>query len=358
MHPATLPATGNEKGNETIRAHPIPSNLASYLDYYYACIEDLFLAYRDTHTRHTPLPLIIDTPGSMYDSNIKLLHKLLARIKPHHIIHLRDTRVINIEMTNLNSLQTVASQYRSTLHEITAQPPLRTPMRTETELRAMQMQSYFHLKPNTSNESEHQAFSWASEPLSHAIPWEFCYHETGDRTQDVVAFVTYNEPVEPASLIHTLNGTIIHIVEPTSSILSAPHTDLVRTPKTMIPYLTKSRHTGRVEALDPRTSKLICTAMIRGFDLERKVVLVSVPRTHDALLHQLSPKRTVFVSGCCDAPEWIYLEDTFNRARMKSCMNLKPEGEMEKGASWIEEKRTAKDMGYLNTARRVRKFQT
>ncbi|KAH7401536.1 hypothetical protein BKA66DRAFT_450845 [Pyrenochaeta sp. MPI-SDFR-AT-0127] len=355
-HPATLPDIESGKGNETIRAHPIPLNLAKYMEYYHSCVNDLILAYRDMYSRDTAIPLIIDAYSSLYDSNFELLNKVLARIKPHNIVHLGGAQVINTESaTKLHSLQTTSLQYRSTLHELSAQPPLTTPLRTKSELRAMQMQSFFHLKTSNDKPREQENLAWASEPLSHLMPWEFCYQDTNDRVQDIVGFVVYDEPVEPASLIHGLNGSILHVVESTSFIISAPRTNFARSTKSLIPYLPKSKSSGMVEALDPRTSKLVCTAMVRGFDLERKVIQMLVPKTHDKLLYNLSPERTVLVSGCCDMPEWLYLEDVCGRGEMKSCTQEK---DSTVKFPWVEEKRVAEDMGYLNTTRRVRKFQT
>lgn len=62
-------------------------------------------------------------------------------------------------------------------------------------------------------------------------------------------------------------------------------------------------------------------------------------------------EKTVFVLGCCDAPGWAYGEEGYWRAQG---------GEVKKSAEevqpWVMEKSAYEGMGYLNTARRVRKY--
>ncbi|RMZ70568.1 hypothetical protein GMOD_00000677 [Pyrenophora seminiperda CCB06] len=341
-HPSVTPGSREAK-TEMIRAHPIPTNFANYSEYYQPCVEDLFLAYKSLHSRDTSLPLVIDTPAFLYTSELELLNKLLTRLKPHNIVLLHDTRAIDTETAaRLHLLQTTASQYHGTVHEITAQKPLPVPIRTDNELCAMQMQSYFHLKSSSTSAGQPQTLSWMSEPLSHLIPWEFCYEDTAERCQDVAAFAMYSEPVEPSSLLHALNGSVVQIIQSTSSVVS---NSLPRTQKHGIPYLAESERTGMMEPLDPRTTGLVCTALIRGFNPDRRIVEVLVPKTHESLLYSLSPDRTVFVGGCSDVPEWAFLEDAY--AKESTVPPL-----------WVDREDLIDKMGYMSTVRRVRKFQT
>jgi polynucleotide 5'-hydroxyl-kinase GRC3/NOL9 len=353
-HPVTPSSSLGKKANKTIRSHCVPTNLANYRDYYRSCAEDLFLAYKALQSQDLLLPLVVNTPGSLYSSDIDLLTGLLIRFKPHHTVHLSDTRAIDTDIaTKLHSLQIIVSQYHGTIHEITAQSPAPLPMRTNLELKAMQMQSYFHLMKTKT--SEPGIPKWTPSPTSNLLPWEFCYGETDERRQDFVGFAMYSEPVEPASLVQSLNGSIVQIVESTSSAIPTPYVALPRTNNYRVPYFEKSNHTGMVEPLDPKTSNLLCTALVRGFDPEKRVVQLLVPNTHESMLYNLSPERTVLVGGCCETPEWAYLEKWYatNGAIYAesvldntSCM------------PWVEEKARMNEMGYLNTARRVRKFQT
>jgi polynucleotide 5'-hydroxyl-kinase GRC3/NOL9 len=358
-HPSILPESEHATRNEIIRSHPIPMNFANYSEYYQSCVEDLFLAYRNLCSCDPSLPLVIDTPGFLYTSHFDIMNKLLTRLKPHNIVHLGDTQACDTETTaRLHLLQTTASQYRSTIQEITAQKPQSIPLRTDAELSAMQMQSYFHLKASSSNPSQPQIISWTIDPLSRLIPWEFCYEETSERTQDIVGFAAYSEPTEPVSLVHALNGSIIHIIQSTSSVIPTPYTSLPRTGKYHIPYFPESERTGMVESLDPRTTRLVCTAMIRGVDLKRRVVQVLVPKTHEDMLYKLAPERTVFIGGCCNVPEWAFVEDAHAKEGLESHEHPTLATDIGDKLPWVENEGTMEEMGYLNTVRRVRKFQT
>jgi polynucleotide 5'-hydroxyl-kinase GRC3/NOL9 len=354
-HPIRATPTSESTANKTIRAHSMPTNLANYGQYYRACAEDLFLAYKSLQAQDPIAPLIINTSGSVYTSDFDLLTALISRFRPHHAVHLGDARTIDTEYaTRLQSLQAVVSQYRGTFHEISTQHLAPFPQRTDTDLRAIQMQSYFHL--TKANECGSKISIWSQIPMANLVPWEFCYEETDERSQDFVGFAMYSEPVEPASLLQSLNGSIVQIMESTSSAIPTPYIDLSRTTKHRLPYFPSSERTGMVEPLDPRTSKLICTALVRGFDLERKVVQLLVPKTHESSMYHLSPERTVFVGGCCDPPEWAYVEDAYI-ARSLAGPRETTAVDIE-STPWVDDRARMDDMGYLNTVRRVRKFQT
>jgi polynucleotide 5'-hydroxyl-kinase GRC3/NOL9 len=345
-HFATSSSSLDTSANRVVRSHCMPTNLVNHRDYYRACAEDLFLAFKALQSHDKPLPLVINTSGTLYSSDFELLTGLLARFKPHHAVHLSDTQAIDTaQAAKLDSLQTVVSQYRGTTYEIAAQSAASPGMRTDAEMRAMHMQSYFHLAKASKTNS---TTTWNSTPVSKSVPWEFCFEESDERSQDFVGFAMYSEPVEPASLVQALNGTIVHIIESTSSAIPAPYSSLPRTNKYHVPYFARSDRTGMVEPLDAKTSKLVCTALVRGFDPERRVVQVLVPKSHEALLHGLSPERTVLVGGCCEPPEWAYLEDA---NAVSAYTETSP-------IPWVEESARMDDMGYLNTVRRVRKFQT
>ena len=358
-HPATTPDANKASGDAIIHAHAIPTNIANYTNYYQLCVEDLFLRFKNLQSHDSSLSLVIDTPGSLYASNFNILDALLVRIRPHNTVHLRDTNVSEGELTSkMHLLQTTASRHRSTFHDITAQGPLITPLRNETELQAMHMQSYFHVQTSSTRPSESQTVTWMPNPLSQLVPWEFCYQATAERTQDIVGFAVYTEPIEPASLIHALNGSIVQIVQSASSIVPRPYTALPRTGRYQLPYFPQVGRTGMVEPLDPRTSTLVCTAMVRGFDPERKTVQVVLPQMYEPALHAMSAERTVLISGCCSMPEWAFSEETYARKGAVACTGSAPVVSYPSEQYWVGVKGTIEDMGYLDTVRRVRKFQT
>ncbi|KAH7085560.1 hypothetical protein BKA63DRAFT_499841 [Paraphoma chrysanthemicola] len=338
-------------GKETIRSHPIPSDFSNFQEHYRSCAEDLFMKYKSLQSQNSPTPLLITIPGSVYESSINMLLGFLALFKPHHVIYMGDQIIDTDSAVKMQAIRTTTLQYRGAFHEVPSHSPSCSSMRSDADLRAMQMQSQFHLQG--SGTSDESLPIWSHVPMSDQVPWEFCYGETNERVQDFVGFALYSEPVEPQSLVHVLSGSIVQIVESTSSAIPAPHTSLPRTSKFGVPYFQKSEHTGMVEPLDPRTSRLICTVLVCGFDIARKVVQLLVPKLHEDLLYSLSPERTIFVVGCCDTPEWAFMEDAHVAA-------LTDGGNFHRALAtpWVEGKSLMYDMGYLNMMRRVRKFKT
>lgn len=355
--PTTAPLQLGADQNETARSHVVPTDLGNYENYFRECVEDLYLAYKNLYSRDSSLPLLINTPAFLYTTHFSLLEQLLARLKSQNIIHLSDTRAIDTSTAErLHALQTSCKKHRSTLHEITAQTPTLPSLRSDTELRAMHMQSYFHLStPPTASFP-----SWTSTPLNTHLPWEFSYLSTPTRAQDIVGILPLTEPLPPSSLLHYLNGQIIHILQSSSSQIPSPYTALPRTPKSQIPFFPANEKLGYTAPLDPRTTRVVCAALVRGIDPVRCVIQVLVPRALEALMADLVPERTVFAVGCAETPGWAYVEDAYLGQYEEEVGERKVGGEMDHLAMgvWVEKEHVLDGMGYLGTRRRVRKFIT
>ncbi|CAI6338958.1 unnamed protein product [Periconia digitata] len=374
-HPISNP--GGTGKNETVAAHALPmQELANYEDYFKSCVSDLFQAYRAMRSKNINLPLIINTPADLYSMHFPLLESLLTNLKPGNIIHLGNTSAIDIEAAEkLHSLSTISAKQGSTLFELPAQPPLLPPSRTDAELRAMHMQSYFHLSP--------PATSWTPQPLSTTTPWQFTYEETQTRTQDIHSVLLLNDPPAPSQLATMLNGSIVHIIRTTNppSLQQSPQNGknaidtnglVPRTAKYRIPYIPANQTSHAPLTPHPQSTRLLCTALIHSFDPASRVVNLLVPTTHDALLHEIDPSggtATVLVGGCCDLPEWAYVEDAHvaladgkrrvSEAVGGSGLSRGEEDVAMDGVSvgpWVERKSVVDGMGYFGTVRRVRKF--
>ncbi|KAJ4990792.1 hypothetical protein SVAN01_03801 [Stagonosporopsis vannaccii] len=364
-HPTTLPVPGPEQ-NETVRSHAVPLNLANYHDYYRECIEDLYLAYKNLFSRDSALPLLVNTPALLYATHFSVLEQLLARCRPQNMVHLGDTRAMDVSTASkLDALQRVAKKQRSTLHEITAQTPVLPALRSDKDIRAMTAQSYFHLSsPSTSSSTTTPVPtpvptpSWSPSPLTTHTPWEFSYINTPTRSQDLVGFLSFAEPLPASSLLHYLCGATIHILQSSSAQIPTPYTALRRTPKSRIPYFPPGER-GYTEPLDPRTTRLVCAALVRGFDPQRGVVQVLVPPALEGVVSGLRAERTVFAVGCGESPEWAYVEDAYARQWEEETGERKVGGEGEdedEDGFWVVREGVRGGMGYLGTQRRVRKF--
>lgn len=358
--------------DEMIAAHPFPvGGLQDYEDYFISCFDDLFRTYQNLFAVEKRASLVINTSASLYHMHFPLLQTMLSTLKPGNLVHLGNTASIDLDTAaRLHSLSTICSKSGTRIYELSSQNQAVTPLRTDAEIRAMHLQSYFHCTTSRTSDSSSATQHkfplrvWDSRPLSTMTPWEFCYEETATRTQDVIGFLPLFEPVDATQLFTALNGSIIHIVETSDTRVLARLNNLPRTPKYRIPYFPLDASTRMAAPLDPKSSRLRCTALIRGFEPDTRIVQVLVPQTHDSILSTLSPENTVFVAGCCDTPEWAYAEDScfrFMKAKEYMARNGEFVGqdvEMD-GVDmppWVEKRTTVERMGYLNTVRRVRKF--
>lgn len=357
MHPTSSHDADGTPKFSVIRAHAIPIDMANYWTYFQHCVEDLLHTFKNLHGRDRTSPLVIDTSGVLHASDSDTLVRLLARFKVHNIVHLSNAQAIGIDgAAILHLLQTTSSQYGGTVHDITAQNPSIPLLRSEAELRAMQMQSYFHLETTTAGDDHRAQLNWAQTPISHFVPWEFCYKETPERCQDFVGFAMYSEPVEPASLVHALVGSVVKIVSSTSSVTTNSFATLPRTSRYQIPYFPPDDETGMVTPLDQRTSSLLCTAMVRDFDPVNKLVRLVVPRIHEDLLQDLVAERTVLIGGCCEIPDWAFMEGTDPSPLVAS--DVVASDAHDELLGWLERESSFEAAGYLHIVRRVRKFQT
>ncbi|PVH97684.1 hypothetical protein DM02DRAFT_597186 [Periconia macrospinosa] len=346
-HPAPIPS--NPDKNEIIAAHAIPTHgLSDYEEYFTSCVSHLIQTYRSLRSQNPTLPLIINTPSQLYTTHFHLLETLLPILKPNNTIHLGNTSAIDTDAAEkLHTLLTLSTKQNSTLHELPAQPPLLPPSRTDAELSAMHMQSYFHLcSPDPAPEISTLP-SWNPHPLTTTLtPWQFSYSESSTtRTQDFQAFLLFApDPPSPTQFTTTLNGSIIYIISTNTSSISFAAD---RAPRTQIPYFPTSSVTHLPPTPLPASTKPICTALIHSFDFENHLVNVLVPSTHDSLLAGLEPETTILVGGCCDVPAWAYVEDAHKAFEARKRRVMEP---------WVEKRSVVEGMGYLGVGRRVRKF--
>ncbi|KAF2129958.1 hypothetical protein P153DRAFT_339313 [Dothidotthia symphoricarpi CBS 119687] len=330
-HPLTRVAGGKAKGdvdvNETVRAHPIPADLANYEDYFRQCIEDLFLACKTLQAGDPSLPLVINTPGSMHTSRI--LADLVSRAKPHHIVR------FTYPVTSQPPLPLPLPTPHTTTHTLPPVPPSTPQLRTPSHLSTMHTQSAFH---TTSTSPQ----TWSPTPLSALPPYTFHYTPTLTHAPSLSALLPLTpHPIPSSSIIHALNGALIHLL-----LTSPPSPSTLQyTPKSQIPFFPPDA-TGVVPALDPRGCRLLCVGLVVGVEPGEGAVRVFVPRGVEGVLEELGRGGMVVgVLGCGGVGEWAVLEGVDGEGDR--------EGEM---PVWVQRRGVVEGMGYLNCVRRVRKF--
>ncbi|KAF2263524.1 hypothetical protein CC78DRAFT_544912 [Lojkania enalia] len=342
-HLSAVPS--KEVKNKLIRAHSFPiKTMDDYREYFYSCASDLYQTYLNHHYRNSSIPLVVNTPGWLFSSEFPLLQRIISLVKPQRLIHLDNLHApYDAQPSILETLTTIAAHQNISYNQIPAQGPLALSMRSETELRSMQMQAYFHTTGST--KSERRTPTYNLKPLSHMVPWELCYEGTSTAYQSFVGFMILGEQVAPSALLGFLNGSLVHIVSSSSVDIQ---NSIQWTKASRIPYFEEDKKSGIVQPLDPQTSSVVCTALVRSFDPPHRTVQIIMPKTHEHLMYTLKPEHTVFVAGCCENPTWAFTEDAYYAESEGKGHDVLP--------PWVETAEKIGEMGYLNTIRRVRKF--
>ncbi|KAF2121778.1 hypothetical protein BDV96DRAFT_639865 [Lophiotrema nucula] len=335
---------------EIVRSHPLPiRGLRDHKDHFEACVEDLMQTFKASQHRVEAAPLIINTPGKTFASDIANITRLLSLTRPQRCIHVADLEATQESGADtLVALTSATAASRVSYHQVSAQKPLNNPSHSESELQSMKLQSYFHCIGQEKIKSHQLVYD--AKPLSHKMPWDLHYEDTEVAYQSFIGFMLLSEWSSPNQLQRMLNGAIVQVVSTTDVEVQNLLDTIPRTNKYRIPYFEKSLD-GNVKPLDPKLSNVVCTAMIRGFDPERRVIQLLVPETYEDLLYGLEPKSTVLVGGCCETPEWAFTEGAYSElSRQKHNTGDAI------SSPWVATSEAIEEMGYLNTARRVRKY--
>lgn len=327
--PFSHPVTSGK--SKTIRSHAIGAITPS-LDpsLYMACVFDLYAYYRGLIQQYPNTPLIINTPGWVLGTGLEILVELIAKVSPTEVIYMsldgpsevvQSLREAN-KTVPVVTLPSQGSEYAT---------------RTAAHLRTMQNMSYFHL-----DSASNSSLAWDDTPLTSIPPWQVRYSgaEVG-----ILGVICYGEQPPANLLMDTINGSLVAVVvidDPSAiagwtsnniesqdtvagnleqprevedndihmlddTIFHPAHLEkpiVVRTPED-IPYFNPANST----LLDPKSSRSIGLALVRGIDVERKCLQLLTPIAPDIFKRVIEEgKNIVLVSGKLDTPGWAYTE--------------------------------------------------
>ncbi|KAF2018466.1 hypothetical protein BU24DRAFT_408373 [Aaosphaeria arxii CBS 175.79] len=355
----TRPSPENESSenfNKILHAHSVPTNdLFNYWSYFIACVKHLFRVYTDAQ-RQQPAPLIVNTPGSIFSIDVTLFIDVLAQIKPRQVVLTGDLEAIDeLNAARLDAVDTFSRKSGITVSHIPAQYSVNKLSHSEAQLRSMHMLSYFHCTGRS--QSDPRQFTFNSKSISSMTPWEFCYEETSYAQQTFIGILSMGEYIEPSRLSHVLNGSLVKLVETEDESIIALSNKLPRTQKYRLPYF-QGNSDGMVAPPEPATSRVVCTALLRAWDPENRIAQLLIPKSLERAIRRLNPEKTVLISGCCDHPEWAYTEhDYYRLLRREDQVSATTTVLQQSQSPWVMPASTIKNMGYMNTTRRVRKFQ-
>ncbi|KAF2738031.1 hypothetical protein EJ04DRAFT_487290 [Polyplosphaeria fusca] len=347
-HPVTVPGSGRT----TIKAHAVPVNHTFFSqEYFLACVEDLCQSFRYRNATD-PAPLVVDIAGSLFLEHRSLLVRLLGSIKPERVLCLYPYAAPSHGDPFDGELFQAASDNHSLYSELFFSFPTRDLPQKQGDLREMSAVSHFHLAP--SSDSSH--LSWENQTLEQKSPWQFCYEKTVIRKQCFIGFLLLGEWISPSVVGQLLNVSVVHIARTCDPDVQSKFETLPRTEDKMrLPYFPpNSSNYG--EPLDPRTSHIVCTALVRGFHLKKKFVELLIPPSLEDVIKTLKPEETVIVAGCNENPGWAYMESTYAALNEAAKNGVKLEDavrEMELDPH-VMSREDYERLGHLVTMRRMR----
>ncbi|CAJ2509598.1 Uu.00g146240.m01.CDS01 [Anthostomella pinea] len=320
-------------GIRLVRSHALASiSPASDPELFLEAAMDLMTHYRNVLGS---CPLVINTPGWIQGTGLDLLVSLIGGLRPSEVIYMSQTGPAEA----VESLQEACKTSGfSTLPSQTTQYTLRT----AAHLRSMQTMAYFHSQPQSTDVEGHH-IQWSTKPLSHIPPWQVSYRRGPNR--GIFGVMCYDYQASPDLLADAINGTILAVVEVESakafkdlasrdkdiadhSVGSAMELDddqsnapkppswsdlqddITAVTPEGIPFIETSRGT----TLDPRYSRSLGLALVRGIDVENEHLQLLTPIA-STVIEEVTAKggEIVLVSGKFDSPSWAYTEDLYYR---------------------------------------------
>ncbi|KAM4064579.1 mRNA cleavage and polyadenylation factor CLP1 p-loop domain-containing protein [Hirsutella rhossiliensis] len=322
--PFTHPSLDDEAA-QVVRCHALASvNPASTTDLHLECALDLYGYY---HRKLRNCPLVINTPGWILSLGLELLVEIIVKVRPGEVIY----------MSEEGPAETVEALRNATKNTFTSLPsqPSDLKSRTAAHFREMQTMSYFHSSTRHGSEDKRR-LSWVPHALTYVRPLVVRY--VGPSC-GFLGVLRYDSQLPPDLMGEAINGMVLAIVEieerqafrqgfqeATSGSLdcdggATPQPSISRTPEG-IPFIPNPDDL----TLDPRHSRTIGLALVRGIDTANKSLQILTPTPPEKISEaRARGSSIVLVHGKFDTPFWSYTEHLYEQ----SGQGDEPEGEVE-----------------------------
>ncbi|KAJ5326820.1 Pre-mRNA cleavage complex II Clp1 [Penicillium brevicompactum] len=331
--PFTHPSLDNSQGGEILRAHHIGATSPKEdPDHYALAVMDLMDQYRLLLEKYPQCPLIINYPGWIFGQGLEVAMWLVKSLGLSDVVYMSEKGPSEV----IDPLGLAARQARVPMTILPSQPTDFV-SRSSAQLRAMQIQSYFHM----SHPTDLGTSLWSEEPLSRTRPLTVDY--TGPR-QGISGIMVMGSQINPELLHETLEGAIVGLVAIESpralmGTMAPPHApndehdeiesgldidmdsenaaarifddsiadNIVRT-REDLPYLFVG--SGSCTPLDPKASHCLGLALVRSIDTgSHKLELsTSIPPSYIQTSIEKG-HRLVLVRGQLDNPNWAISEE-------------------------------------------------
>lgn len=300
-----------------VRSHTLAAtSFKDDAEHYLSCAADLLSSASLTEG---DLPIIINSCGWASGLGASTLISLIASFPADiQLVFLGDSPEVELSPTLPTHLHS---------YNIPRRPRVQS-SRTPAEQRAMATMAYFHSKQNGRD------IGWNPKPIGTIKPWLLPYGKTADR--GIKAILSYGQAPHPEFLAETLEGAVVAIVATTPGLITSTEmlgslsVDILRTEAEGLPYLAEEI------ALDPKSSFFVGLGLIRGIDVERRVIQLLTPVDFEQA--ELEERDVVLVRGSgFDSPDWAYLEDLYSDPKAtgeRPWVALTGESNVEHGKVW------------------------
>ncbi|KAJ5499660.1 Pre-mRNA cleavage complex II Clp1 [Penicillium expansum] len=350
--PFTHPSVDDSHHGEIVRAHHIgAASPKEDPDHYALAVMDLMDQYRSLLEKHPQCPLIINYPGWIFGQGLEVATWLVRSLGLSDVVYMSEKGPSEV----VDPLGLAAREARVPLTILPSQPTDFV-SRSSAQLRAMQIQSYFHM----SYPSDLSTSLWSDVPLSRTRPITVDY--AGPR-QGILGVMVMGSQINPDLLHETLEGAIVGVVavESPKAIMSGmatseppndeSHEDIdmdsanpgagspadlsiadsiVRTSEDL-PYLFVG--SGSCTPLDPKASNCLGLALVRSIDTSSRKLELSTPIPSSHLEKAIEQGHgIVLVRGQLDNPNWAISEEYYaaraaERRYQQSTSGLKKAGD-------------------------------
>jgi polynucleotide 5'-hydroxyl-kinase GRC3/NOL9 len=309
------PTVARGSRNKVLRCHALAAITPSQdPDHYTACALDLLAEYHRVFRGRCPL--IINTPGWIQGSGLDLLCELIRRIRPSKVFYMSQDGPIETVEGLTDACGTAGCT-------ILPSQPSEYMARTALQLRTMQTLSYFHVRPDT---SEQAYLQWDFRPLTEIAPWIVPY---SGANCGFLGLVFYDSNPAPDLVAEAINGTVLAIVNIEDAAALGTQASAIETsdsrgmdvdalrqglPGDLDEGIPLLRMKDGV-TLDPKHSHFMCLVLVRGVDTIHRTLHLLSPISEPVVKElQEQAASLVLVAGNFETPTWAYAEDLYKRS--------------------------------------------
>ncbi|KAI5310758.1 Polynucleotide 5'-hydroxyl-kinase grc3, partial [Ascosphaera atra] len=199
--PYSHPTVRSSEGERIVKAHFIGANSPKDdPNYYVAAAKDLMVQYRILSRSHPQCPLIINYPGWIFGLGLEIASELIGSLGLTDVVYMSENGPSEV----VEPL-TVAAQQAGIAMTVLPSQPTEYVARSSSQLRTMQMMSYFH----SASKQGADGLVWSDVPLCQDPPVVVSY---AGKDRGILSVVVTGASHPPEFLKDILDGAVVGVV--------------------------------------------------------------------------------------------------------------------------------------------------